>query len=79
MMSTCSILIYFAVAAAPATAGTGVSVGLAMLAFAVGLACTANQGSLDRVGNLWRFRVLFGSMTLAMRALARELAQLQFA
>jgi hypothetical protein len=79
MIRACSILIYFAVAAAPATAGTGVSVGLAMLAFAVGLTCTAKQGSLDRVGNLWRFRVLFGSMTLAMRALAGELAQLQFA
>lgn len=79
MIRVCSILIYFAAAAAPATAGTGVSTGLAMLAFAVGLTCTAKQGSLDRVGNLWPFRVLFGSMILAMRALTGELAQLQFA
>jgi hypothetical protein len=37
-----------------------VSAGLAMLAFAVGLTCTEKQGSLDRVGNLWPFLVLFG-------------------
>ena len=55
------------------------SVGLAKLAFAVGLTCAVKQGSLDRVGDLWPFRVLFGSMTLAMRALAGELAQSQFA